>query len=36
MDIARAAHTFTSMLHAIDAKDWEGVRRTFADTVDMD
>ena len=35
-DIARAADTFTSMLHAIDAKDWGGVRRTFADTLAMD
>jgi hypothetical protein len=35
-DIARAADTFTSMLHAIDAKDWGGVRRTFADALDMD
>ena len=24
MDLTRAADTFTSMLHAIDAKDWDG------------
>jgi len=35
-DIARASDSFTRMLHAIDAKDWNGVRREFADTLDMD
>jgi hypothetical protein len=35
-DIARASDAFTRMLHAIDAKDWDGVRREFADTLDMD
>jgi hypothetical protein len=28
--------TFTLMLHAIDAKDWDGVRRAFADRVEID
>ena len=36
MQLADAAATFTSMLHAIDAKDWDGVRETFADHVDID
>lgn len=36
MDMAAAADTFTRMLHALDAKDWDGVRAAFADRVDMD
>jgi hypothetical protein len=36
MDTAGAANTFTSMLHAIDARDWDGVRRAFADHIDID
>jgi len=35
-EITRAADTFTSMLHAIDAKDWETVRMAFADRMTMD
>jgi hypothetical protein len=31
-----AADTFTSMLFSFDAKDWPGVRRAFADQVDVD
>jgi hypothetical protein len=31
-----AADTLTSMLHAIDAKDWRSVRLAFADQVDVD
>jgi hypothetical protein len=34
-DVARAGDAFTRMLHAIDAKDWDGVRREFADTLEM-
>jgi hypothetical protein len=36
MDIATAPDVFTAMLHAIDAKDWDGVRRAFDDQVTMD
>jgi hypothetical protein len=36
MDTTDATNTFTRMLHAIDAKDWDGVRRTFAPEMDMD
>lgn len=36
MDITRAADTFTRMLHAIDAKDWDGVRQAFANRLTMD
>jgi hypothetical protein len=36
MDRAQAGNTFIRMLHAIDARDWSGVRREFADAVDMD
>jgi len=36
MNVTEAANTFTSMLHAIDAKDWPGVRRAFADRAHMD
>jgi hypothetical protein len=36
MDTTQAGETFTRMLHAIDAKNWAGVRREFADTLDMD
>src|SRR6266542_361193 len=36
MDTAGAADVFTSMLHAIDAKDWSGVRRAFDDELAMD
>jgi hypothetical protein len=36
MDVTRAADTFTRMLHAIDAKDWEGVREAFANRLTMD
>ena len=31
-----APETFTRMLHAIDAKDWPGVRPAFADAVEVD
>lgn len=31
-----AAVSFVKMLHAIDAKDWQGVRDAFADEVDTD
>lgn len=36
MDIASAADTFTSMLHAIDARNWPAVRAAFADEVRID
>jgi hypothetical protein len=36
MDFSGAANTFTTMLHAIDARDWDGVRFAFADRVDID
>jgi hypothetical protein len=36
MDISGAADTFTTMLHAIDARNWDGVRLAFADRVDID
>jgi len=36
MDTVQAGDTFTRMLHAIDAREWDGVRRAFADTVEMD
>jgi hypothetical protein len=36
MDLYGAANTFTAMLHAIDAKDWDGVRRAFADHIEID
>jgi SnoaL-like domain len=36
IDNADAGDTITRMLHAIDAKDWQGVRDEFADTLDMD
>jgi SnoaL-like domain len=36
MDISNAADTFTLMLQAIDAKDWEGVRAAFAERVHID
>lgn len=36
MDVVQAGDTFTRMLHAIDAKDWDAVRREFADALDMD
>jgi hypothetical protein len=35
-DTAHAGDALTRMLHAIDLKDWPGVRREFADTLDMD
>jgi SnoaL-like domain len=35
-DVTHAADTLTLMLHAIDAKDWRGVRQAFADRVDVD
>jgi hypothetical protein len=35
MDTAQAGDTFTRMLHAIDARDWDGVRRAFVDTIEM-
>jgi hypothetical protein len=35
-DLNEAANTFTSMLHAIDTRDWASVRRAFTDTVDID
>ena len=36
MDTVEAANTFTSMLHAIDVKDWERVRASFADWIYVD
>jgi hypothetical protein len=36
MDVSQAADTFTLMLHAIDARNWDGVRQAFADRIDMD
>lgn len=36
MDTAGAADVFTSMLHSIDAKDWDGVRRAFDDELAVD
>ena len=36
MEMSQASETITRMLHAIDSKDWDGVRRTFADTLEMD
>jgi SnoaL-like domain len=36
MSTTNPADTFTQMLHAIDAKDWDGVREAFADRVTMD
>jgi hypothetical protein len=36
MSTTNPADTFTRMLHAIDAKDWDGVRNAFADRVTMD
>ena len=36
METTHAGDSFTRMLHALDAKDWAGVRREFADTLDMD
>ena len=35
-DFRDAADTVTEMLHAIDARDWAGVRRAFADRIDLD
>jgi SnoaL-like protein len=32
----RAAESFTRMLHAIDARDWPGVRHEFAPRIDLD
>jgi hypothetical protein len=36
MNAGSAADTVTRMLHAVDAKDWPGVRREFTATVDVD
>ena len=36
MNLTDAANAFTSMLHAIDAKNWDSVRHAFADSVHMD
>jgi hypothetical protein len=36
MVTAQAGDTFTRMLHAIDARDWDGVRCAFVDTIEMD
>lgn len=36
MDMTEAGDTVTRMLHAVDAKDWDGVRAEFADRLDMD
>ena len=36
MESTEPASAFTRMLHAIDAKDWAGVRREFADRIDID
>jgi hypothetical protein len=35
MESTEAANAFTRMLHAIDAKDWAGVRREFADRIEI-
>jgi len=36
MDPGEAANTFTSMLHAIDQKDWDSVRAAFAEWIYID
>lgn len=36
MESSDVANAFTRMLHALDARDWAGVRREFADQIDMD
>ena len=36
MDTSDAADTFTLMIPAIDAKDWDAVRRASADRIDID
>ncbi len=36
MEMSQAGDTMTQMLHAIDSKEWDSVRRTFADTLEMD
>jgi ketosteroid isomerase-like protein len=36
MHSTEVADAFTRMLHAIDAKDWPGVRYEFADHIDID
>jgi hypothetical protein len=36
MDLIEASNTFTRMLHAIDARDWDGVRRAFANHLEID
>jgi len=36
MDTTGAGDTMTRMLHALDLKDWAGVRREFADMLDLD
>jgi hypothetical protein len=36
MNVSNAADAFTSMLYAIDSRDWDGVRRSFADRLDID
>ena len=36
MDLNDASNAFRRMLHAIDARDWDGVRRAFAAEVDID
>jgi SnoaL-like protein len=36
MESSDVANAFTRMLHALDAGDWAGVRREFADQIDMD
>ena len=36
MDLNEASNAFSRMLHAIDARDWDGVRRAFAAEVHID
>ena len=36
MDASEAGSTFTRMLHAIDTRDWRGVRDAFADRIHLD
>ena len=36
MESSVVSDAFTRMLHAIDARDWSGVRREFADRIDID
>ena len=36
MESTEAANAITRMLYALDARDWAGVRREFADRIDID